>query len=352
MTKKQAVNFGSLQIGLGNPSVIVAELSGNHNQSFEGALSLLRAAAEAGADAVKLQTYTADTITIKSDRGHFRIGEGLLGKEETLYSLYARNSTPWEWQPKLKDAANDLGLELFSSPFDSTAADFLADMDIPAFKIASFEIVDLPLIRHVATKGKPLIVSTGMATLAEIEDAISAARHAGCYEIVLLKCTSNYPALPEEMNLKTIPHLAETFMVPAGLSDHTRGIAVPVAAVAIGALMIEKHLTLNRAAGGAESGFALEPDEFRTMVQAVRTAEKALGEVHYGLTEAEQSSRTFRRSLFTVEDIKAGELMTMKNFRSIRPGHGLAPKNLENILGKQARVNISRGTPLSWDLIK
>jgi len=340
------VHLGSRILGSGHRAFIVAELAGNHGGDLEKALRMVEAAAEAGADAVKLQTFTPDGITMKSDRPEFRLPGG-----GTLYELYERFQTPWEWQPKLKAAAEELGMECFSSPFDPSAVDFLAEMDVPAYKIASFELVDLPLIRRAASKGKPLIMSTGMATLGEIEDAVAAARAAGCDEIVLLKCTSSYPAVPEEMNLRTIPHLAKAFGVPAGLSDHTQGIAVPVAAVALGAVMVEKHFMLSRADGGPESGFALEPGEFREMVQAIRTAEAALGSVSYGLTEHERASRTFRRSLFAVEDIAAGEPFTADNVRSIRPSAGLPPGSLDTILGKRARVAIPRGTPLSWDMV-
>jgi len=346
MSGNPEIHIGKHAVGPGSPVFVVAELSGNHGGSFERALGLVRAAAEAGADAVKLQTYTADTITLECSREFFRLDSG-----ETLHELYSRNATPWEWQPKLKDAAEKLGMECFSAPFDPTAVDFLETMEVPAYKIASFELVDLPLIRKVAATGKPLILSTGMATLGEIEEAVATAHSAGCDQIVLLKCTSTYPAVPEEMNLRTIPHLTEAFGVPVGLSDHSRGIAVPVAAVALGAVMIEKHLTLSRGDGGAESGFALEPDEFKSMVDAVRTAETALGTVSYGLTQHEESSRIFRRSLFVVEDMKAGEEFTTRNVRSIRPGQGLAPKHLGEIVGRKADRDIVRGTPLSWDLI-
>jgi len=334
---------GSRTVGRGARVFVVAELAGNHGGSFEKALRMVEAAAEAGADAVKLQTFTPDGITIDSDRPEFVLPDG-----RTLYQVYEEFQTPWEWEPKLKAAAEDLGMECFSSPFDPSAVDFLEDMDVPAYKIASFELVDLPLIRKAAATGKPLIMSTGMATLGEIEEAVEAARSAGCNQIVLLKCTSTYPAVPEEMNLRTIPHLAEAFQVPAGLSDHSQGIAVPVAAVALGAVMIEKHFMLSRADGGPESNFALEPKEFRDMVQAIRTTEAALGRVSYGLTEQEQDSRIFRRSLFVVEDVKAGEAFTERNIRSIRPGHGLAPKHRGHVLGETARTNTPRGTPLRW----
>ncbi len=345
------VTIGRRKVGSGHPVFMVAELSGNHHQSFETAVKMVEAAAEAGADAVKLQTYTADTITLDCDSEIFRIGGGTEWDGETLHSLYSRSATPWEWQPKLKEVAEDHGLELFSSPFDPTAVDFLEKMNVPAYKIASFELVDIPLIQHAATKGKPLIMSTGMASLGEIEEAVDAARDAGCREIVLLKCTSAYPADPAEMNLRTIPHLAQAFDVPVGLSDHSTGIAVPVAATALGVVMIEKHLTLSCADGGPESGFALEPAEFKAMVEAVRVGERALGMVHYGLTERDEGSRVFRRSLFVVYDVREGEPFTNKNVRSIRPAHGLPPVDLERVLGRTALCNLEIGTPLSWDVI-
>ncbi len=339
--------LGSRGVGHGERPLVVAELAGNHGGSFEKALRMVEAAAEAGVDAVKLQTFTPHGITLESDRPEFLLPGG-----SSLYELYERFQTPWEWQPKLKAAAEELGMECFSSPFDLEAVEFLARMDVPAFKIASFELVDLPLIRAAASHGKPLIMSTGMATLGEIEEAVGAARSAGCEEIVLLKCTSTYPAVPEEMNLRTIPHMAEAFGLPVGLSDHSQGIAVPVAAVAVGAVMVEKHMTLSRSDGGPESGFALEPEELAELVRAVRTAEAALGTVSYGLTEKERESRVFRRSLFAVKDIAAGEVFTKENVRSIRPGHGLAPKHLEGVVGRRARMGISKGTPLRWDHVE
>lgn len=338
-------------IGPGYPMYIVAEMSANHNQDFEQAVHILQAAKEAGADAVKLQTYTPDTLTIACDNEYFRIGRGTIWEGRNLYDLYGEAYTPWEWQPKLKEIADDLGLDLFSTPFDATAVDFLQEMDVSAYKIASFEIVDLPLIRQVARTGKPIIMSTGMATLAEIDEAVRTAREAGATQIALLKCTSAYPAPPEEMNLRTIPHLSEAFGVPAGLSDHTLGIAVPVVAVTLGACIIEKHFTLSRATSGPDSAFSLEPHEFKEMVEAIRVAEKALGKVRYEVTEREAASRVFRRSLFVVRDVKVGEVFTEKNVRSIRPGYGLYPRYLDEVLGRRAARNIERGTPLSWELV-
>jgi N-acetylneuraminate synthase len=345
------MTIGARRIGTRNPVYLIAELSANHSQSFEQAVRLVRAAKEAGADAVKLQTYTADTLTIRSTRPEFRVGGGTLWDGRTLYDLYSEAYTPWEWQPKLKAVADDLGLDLFSTPFDPTAVEFLERMDVPAYKVASFELVDLPLIERIARSGKPMIMSTGMATLAEIAEAMNAARRAGAEDIALLKCTSAYPAPPEEMNLRTIPHLAEAFGVPAGLSDHTLGIAVPVAAVALGACIIEKHFTLSRAEPGPDSAFSLEPHEFKAMVEGVRTAERALGTIHYGLCGKDEASRVFRRSLFVVEAINAGEPFTAENVRSIRPGHGLPPKFLGEVLGRRAAQDLARGTPLRWGLI-
>ena len=336
----------------GCPVYVVAEVSANHHQDFDQAVHIIQAARDAGSDAVKLQTYTPDTITIASDREQFRIGGGTLWDGRTLYELYGEAYTPWEWQPKLKQVADDLGLDLFSSAFDATAVDFLEEMGVPAHKVASFELVDIPLIQNMARTGKPLIMSTGMATIEEINEAVQAACQAGGTQIALLKCTSAYPALPGDMNLRTIPELARRFEVPVGLSDHTMGIAVPVAAVALGACIIEKHITLSRSLEGPDSAFSLEPREFKAMVEAVRTTEKALGEIHFGSSAHEESSRVFRRSLFVVDSIRLGEAFTAKNIRSIRPGHGLHTRYLPQIIGKRASRDIERGTPLSWDLIE
>ncbi|HTW92749.1 MAG TPA: pseudaminic acid synthase [bacterium] len=342
---------GRREVGRGKPTYIVAEMSANHNQSFEQAVRIVQAAKEVGADAVKLQTYTPDTLTIDCDNEYFRI-KGTAWEGRNLYDLYGEAYTPWEWQPRLKEVAAGLGPDLFSSPFDDTAVDFLEKMGVPAYKIASFELVDTALLEKVASTGKPVILSTGMATLAEIEEAVQTLRLAGCAELALLKCNSGYPAPPEEMNLRTIPHMSEAFGVPVGLSDHTLGIAVPVAAVALGACIIEKHFTLSRADGGPDSAFSLEPPEFKTMVDAIRVVEKALGVVSYEPTEREAASRVLRRSLFAVEDVKAGEAFTGKNVRSIRPSHGLAPRHLPEVLGRRAARDIARGTPLSWDDIE
>ncbi len=347
MSTKVTIQIGSRVVGPGLPTYIVAEMSGNHGQNFAQAVRIVRAAREAGADAVKLQTYTPDTLTIDCDNEHFRIGKGTIWEGRTLYDLYQEAYTPWDWQPQLKEIADGLGLDVFSSPFDFTAVDFLEKMDVCAYKIASFELVDLPLIRRVAQTGKPVIMSTGMATLGEIEEAVATARGEGAAQIALLKCTSAYPAPPEEMNLRTISHLSEAFQVPVGLSDHTLETSVPVAAVVLGACIVEKHFTLSRSAPGPDVAFSLEPDEFKAMVSAVRTAEKSLGSVSYAVTEHEAASRVFRRSLFVVQDIKAGELFTEENVRSIRPGNGLHPRYLNEIIGKRATRDLKRGTPLT-----
>ncbi len=347
-----AIRIQGHTIGAGCPVYMVAEISANHHGSFEQAAQIIHAAKEAGADAVKLQTYTADTITITGDRQEFRIAGGTIWDGRTLHDLYAEAYTPWEWQPRLKDIANELGMDLFSSPFDSTAIDFLEKINVPAYKLASFELVDIPLIHKTARTGKPLIISTGMATLEEIEEAVRAARQAGAEQIALLKCTSAYPAPAEEMNLRTIPQLAQRFDVPVGLSDHTKGIAVPVAAVALGACIIEKHLTLSRSMPGPDSAFSLEPAEFKAMVDAVRTAEKALGEVRFGSGEKESSGRIFRRSLYVVREMKSGEVFTAENVRSIRPGLGLHTRHLPEILGRRAACDIARATPLSWEMVQ
>ena len=339
-------------ISSGASPFIIAEMSGNHNQSLDKALEIVEAAARAGANALKLQTYTADTMTLDISEGVFFIkDERSPWKGKSLYDLYNLAHTPWEWHEPIMERARELGMICFSTPFDKSAVDFLESLDVPAYKIASFEIVDLPLIRYIAEQGKPIILSTGMATLAEIDEAVRTIREAGNNQIALLKCTSAYPAPPEEMNLRTLPHLAGAFGVPVGLSDHTLGIATSVAAVALGACIIEKHFTLSRADPGPDSAFSLEPHEFKAMVDAVRETEKALGSVCYEVSEREMASRVFRRSLFAVKDIEAGEEFTEENVRSIRPGYGLPPKYLSTVLGRKAAGKITRGTPLSWGLI-
>jgi pseudaminic acid synthase len=350
MTREISVN--GKRIGTGHPVYVIAELSANHNQDFDQAVKIIHAAKEAGADAVKLQTYTADTITINSDREYFRVGGGTLWDDKTLHELYSEAFTPWDWQPKLKKIANNLGLDLFSSPFDETAVEFLEEIGVPAYKVASFELVDIPLIQRIARTAKPIIMSTGMATVEEIEEAVQAARVAGATQLALLKCTSAYPADAADMNLRTIPEMIRRFDVPVGLSDHSMDVSVPVTAVALGACMIEKHLTLSRANAGPDSAFSLEPSEFKAMAEAVRTSEAAMGTASFGPGQDEKSSMAFRRSLFVVEDIKRGELLTPRNVRSIRPGHGLHTRYMSDVIGKSAALDIERGTPLSWDLVE
>ena len=345
------ITIGNRKIGQGFPVYIVAELSANHQQQFDEAVKLVEAAKDAGADAVKLQTYTPDTITIDCRNEYFKTGKGTIWEGRYLYDLYSEAYTPWEWQPKLKKMAEEMGLTLFSTPFDKTAVDFLEEMDVPAYKIASFELVDIPLIEYIAGKGKPVIMSTGMATLEEISEAVQAARSAGASQVALLKCTSAYPATPAEMNLRTIPDMARRFGVPVGLSDHTLGIAAPVTAVALGACIIEKHFTLSRNIPGPDSAFSLEPHEFRAMVDAIRTAEESLGEISYRVSEQEAKSHVFRRSLFVVKDIRKGEVFTKENVRSIRPGYGPHPRCLIELIGRRAAQDIKRGTPLTWEMV-
>jgi|SRR5579863_1962386 len=343
-----AIQINHRKVATGEPTYIVAEISANHQHQFDQAVKLLQAAQKAGADAVKLQTYTPDTLTLRSDADAFRIRGGTLWDGRTLYDLYAEAFTPWDWVPRLQAVAAELGIDLFSTAYDPSSVDFLEQLGVPVHKIASFELVDVPLIEKMARTGKPLIISTGMATRDEIEDAVETARVAGSRGVALLKCTSAYPAPPGEMNLRTIPHLAVTFALPVGLSDHTLGIAVPAAAVALGACMIEKHLTLSRALPGPDSAFSLEPAEFKAMVEAVRTVEQSLGEVRYGASPHEDQSRAHRRSLYIVRAVKAGEPFTRDNVRSVRPANGLPPKCLNEVLSRTAAADIDSGTPLEW----
>lgn len=347
----QTFSIDGREIGRRRPTYIVAELSANHAQDYEEAAKLVRAAKQAGADAVKIQTYTADTITLNCDNDCFQIKKGTLWEGQTLYSLYQKAYTPWEWQPRLQALAKDIGIHFFSTPFDATAVDFLEKMHVPAYKIASFELVDLPLIRRVAQTGKPMILSTGMATLAEIDEALAEARAAGATQIALLKANSAYPAPVQDMNLATIPHMAQAFSVPVGLSDHTLGIHVPVAAVALGACIVEKHLVMSRQKATPDSAFSLQPEEFENMVAAIRAVEQAVGAVSYHCTPQEVASRAFRKSLFVVEDVKAGDPFTAQNVRCIRPSHGLHARYLPVVLGRMARCAIAKGTPLKWELI-
>lgn len=350
MDKNWSINIGGRFIGSDHPVYIIAEMSANHNQQFKNAVKIIEAAQKAGADAIKLQTYLPDTITIEARNDYFRIKD-TIWDGKYFYDLYSEAYTPWDWHPKLKEVADSLGIDLFSTPFDSTAVDFLNNMDVPAYKIASFEVVDIPLIQKVALTGKPIIISTGMATLSEIDEAVRIIREAGCKQLALLKCTSAYPAPPEEMNLLTIPHLAEAFAVPVGLSDHTMKNEVPIAAVALGACIVEKHLTLSRKDPGPDNAFSLEPEEFKSMVESIRTVERALGAVSYEITEKEKTSRVHRRSLFVVEDMEQGDVFSDKNVRSIRPGFGLHTRYLEDVLGRKATRKIARGTPLAWELV-
>lgn len=344
-------SIGDRHLGADEPALLVAELSANHNRSFERALELVRAAAEAGADAVKLQTYSADTITLDCKSDLFRRANAAPGQPRYLHELYALAATPWEWHAPLREEAERLGLIFFSTPFDPSAVEFLERLGVPAYKIASFELVDIPLIRLVARTGKPIVLSTGMGTLAEIEEAVRAIRGAGNEQLALLKCSSVYPARPEDLNLRTLRHMSETFSAPVGFSDHTLGTASAVAAVALGARIVEKHFTLSRAEEGPDSRFSLEPREFRQLVDAVREVELSLGRVSYDVSEPERANLVYRRSLFAVAEIKAGEPFTSENVRSIRPAHGLAPRHLDELLGRTASRDIARGTPLAWDLV-
>ena len=343
--------IGNKEIG-GDRTFVIAELSANHNQDFDRAVEIIKAAKWAGADAIKLQTYTPDTITLDCDNEYFQIKQGTIWDGTTLHKLYQGAYTPWDWQPKLKKIAEEEGLICFSSPFDYTSVDFLEKMDVPAYKIASFEINDIPFIEYIASKGKPVIMSTGIATLKDIEEAVNACRRVGNNNIALLKCTSAYPSPLEDINLRVIPNMKETFDVVVGLSDHTMSNTISLGAVALGAKIVEKHLTLRREDGGPDSKFSMEPEEFKSMVDGIREMEKALGKVTYQLTEKQRNSREHSRSLFVVKDIKSGEKFTKENVRSIRPGFGMETKYIDDIIGKEAKVDIEKGTPMSWDLIR
>lgn len=347
------VCIGERKVGAGYPPLIVAEMSGNHNQSLDRALAIVDAAAAAGAHALKIQTYTADTMTLDLSEGDFFIADANSPwKGETLYKLYQQAYTPWDWHKPIFDRCRKHGMIAFSSPFDATAVEFLELLDVPCYKIASFENTDIPLIRAVATTGKPMIISTGMATEPELRESVAVARAAGCRELILLKCTSTYPASPGHTNIRTIPDLEKRFSCLAGLSDHTMGIGVAVASVALGAVLIEKHFTLRRADGGVDSAFSIEPEELRALVTETERAWQALGHVNYGPTKPEQDSLVFRRSLYIVRDIKAGDVLTPDNLRAIRPGHGLPPKHYDALLGKKIVRDAKKGTPVSWDLVE
>ena len=342
--------IGNRSVGLSDPPFVIAEMSGNHNQSIDRAFQLVDVAAEAGVDAIKLQTYTADTITLSEKSQDFQIkNSASLWDGEYLHDLYSKAYTPWEWHQPIMERAAAKGLMCFSSPFDETAVDFLNDLNVPAFKIASFENNHLPLIRRAAVTGKPLIISTGMASLSDLERAVSVARDSGCENIILLKCTSTYPASPKNTNLRTIPHLRDLFDVQVGLSDHTMGVGAAVASVALGATVIEKHFTLNRADGGVDSSFSLEPDELALLVTEVKRSWEALGEVRYGPTQAELESLAFRRSIYVSKDIQIGDTFSYENLRIVRPGYGAPPWLYDNLVGRKARKNYSSGTPLSFD---
>jgi len=347
------VKIAGRSIGRGHAPFIIAEMSGNHNQSLERALEIVDLAAQTGAHALKIQTYTPDTMTLDLNEREFYISDAKsLWAGASLYQLYGEAYTPWEWHKPIFDRARERGIIAFSTPFDDTAVDFLESLDAPCYKIASFENTDLPLIRRVAATGKPLIISTGMATVAELDETVRAARGSGCKELILLKCTSTYPATAENTNVLTIPHMRELFGCEVGLSDHTMGIGVSVASVALGATVIEKHFTLNRAEGGVDSTFSMEPEEMAQLVLETERAWQALGQVSYGPTEAEQKSLQFRRSLYIVQDLEAGDVLTRDNVRAIRPGLGLPTKYLEQLLGKSIKHDVKKGTALGWELIK
>lgn len=347
------IDLGNKKIGKDYPPFVVAEMSGNHNQSLERALQLVDAAADAGVDALKIQTYTADTMTINLREREFFIDDPKsLWRGESLYELYEKAHTPWEWHQPIFARCQERGLLFFSAPFDLTAVDFLESLNVPLYKVASFENVDLPLIRKIAQTRKPMIISTGMATLSEISEAVQAARSVGEAGLILLKCTSAYPADPNSSHLSTISHMREAFQCLVGLSDHTEGIGAAIASVAYGAVVIEKHFTLSRKDGGIDSAFSLEPDEMKQLVQETKRAWRAMGKVFYGPTEAEISSLRFRRSLYIVKDIKKGERLTKDNLRPIRPGFGLPPKYYEELLGKKINNDVNRGTPMSWRLLE
>jgi len=345
------MKIADFQIG-GDKTFIIAEMSANHGHDINIAKDTIKAAKEAGADAIKLQTYTADTITIDSDNELFRLTQGTIWDGRTLYDLYKEAYTPWEWHEELMNYAAELGIICFSSPFDKSAVDLLESLNVPAYKVASFEITDIPLIEYIASKGKPILISTGIATIGEIHEAVQACRKMGNDQIILLKCTSSYPAKIEDANLLTIPNLKETFGVEVGLSDHTLGVTVPVVSVALGAKVIEKHFILDKSIGGPDASFSLDKEEFKLLVRSVREAEKSLGRVDYDMTEKKQKSREFSRSLFVVRDIAKGERFTEENVRSIRPGYGLAPKFSDQVYGAVATEDIPRGTPLQWKHIK
>ena len=346
------INIDKYKIGLIHKPFIIAEMSGNHNQSLERALEIVEAAAKTGVQAMKLQTYTADTITLDVKEGEFFIDDkDSLWKGKSLYELYEEAHTPWEWHEPIMERANDLGMLCFSTPFDDTAVDYLEDLDVPAYKIASFENTHLPLIKKVASTGKPMIISTGMASIAEMDEMVQTVRDAGCEQFILLKCTSTYPATPENSNVLTIPHMRKLFNCEVGLSDHTMGIGASVAAVAHGATVIEKHFTLNRADGGVDSAFSMEPEEMKQLVVETERAWQSLGKIKYGTSDVEKKSLIFRRSLYIAEDMKKGDELTEKNLRIVRPGNGLPPRYYDIVLGRRVNRNVKKGSTVSWGLI-
>lgn len=347
----QEFSIGTFKIGKDSPVFIIAELSANHNGSLDNALATIKAAKRVGADAIKLQTYTADTITIDAKTDDFRLKQGTIWDGKYLYDLYKEAYTPWDWHEKLFKAAEDEGLICFSSPFDNTAVDLLESLNAPAYKIASFEITDIPLIEYVASKGKPIIISTGIAEIEDIQLAVDACRNQGNNNIALLKCTSSYPAPIEEANMLMVKDLSERFNVISGLSDHTMGISAPIVATSLGAKIIEKHFILDRAIGGPDASFSLNEEEFSAMVKSVREAEKAIGEINYNLTDKQKKGREFSRSLYIVNDVKAGEMLTEENVKSIRPGYGMHPKHYKEVIGKKFTQDFPKGTALKWELI-
>ncbi len=349
---KKEIKIADKFIGASHQPFVIAEMSGNHNQSLERALEIVEAAAKTGAHALKIQTYTPDTMTLDLDEREFHISDPKsLWAGKSLYKLYGEAYTPWEWHKPIFDRARELGMIAFSTPFDDTSVDFLESLNVPCYKIASFENTDLPLIRRVAATGKPLIISTGMASIAELDDTVKAAREAGCKDLILLKCTSTYPATPDNTNILTIPHMRQLFGCEVGLSDHTMGVGVSVASVALGASVIEKHFTLRRSDGGVDSTFSMEPAEMAQLVMEIERAWQAMGDISYGTTEAEKKSIVFRRSLYVVKDLKAGDVLTSDNVRAIRPGLGLATKYLDIVLGSTLKQAVKRGTALSWELL-
>ena len=352
MSLKSEINIVNRKIGSGHPPFIIAEMSGNHNQSLDQALAIVEASAKAGVHAMKLQTYTADTMTLDIAEREFFINDpDSLWKGRSLYDLYKEAYTPWEWHKPIFDRCRELGLIYLSTTFDETAVDFLEELNVPCYKIASFENADIPLIRKVAATGKPMIISTGMAKIAELDETVRTARKAGCRDFILLKCTSSYPATPENTNILTVPHMAKLFNCQVGLSDHTMGIGAAVAAVALGATMIEKHFTLSRADGGVDSAFSMEPDEMRALVTETKRAWQALGKISYGPTEKEEKSLIFRRSLYIVQDMKKDDILTKESLRAIRPGLGLPPKYYDVLLGKRVNRDVERGTAIGWELV-